>query len=84
VICWQLRLRSRGMPEAPSKQELVERVSALLKGDWTDEEMELLFHQIEQAVPCPPGMVQEIIFLTEGLTPQQMVDAMFAYRPIEL
>jgi hypothetical protein len=46
--------------------------------------MERLFREIAPNVRCPFAEIQGIIFHTEGLTPEEMVDRMLAYRPIQL
>jgi hypothetical protein len=67
------------------RNELVARVERLLAGDWeTDEEMELLFEEIEKSVPCPFPQVQEIIFHTDDLSPEEKVEKMLAYKAIRL
>jgi len=65
-----------------TNQELVERVKRLLSGHWGDDDMEQLFSEISENVPCPFSEIQGFIFHSPGLTPEQMVEAMLAYEVI--
>jgi hypothetical protein len=67
-----------------TKEELVIRVERLLSGAWDDAEMEHLFSEIAESVPCPFPEIQGHIFHTEGLTPEEIVERMLSYRPIQL
>jgi hypothetical protein len=67
-----------------TRDELVSRVDRLLSGEWDDEEMERLFSEIAENVPCPFPEIQGVIFHTEGLTAEQMVDKMLDWKPIQL
>lgn len=69
---------------ALDRDQLVRRVERLLSGKWDDQEMEQLFREISENVPCPFARIQHYIFHTEGLTPEQMVDKMLQYKAVRL
>lgn len=68
-----------------TREQLIERVDKLLAGDWkSDEEMEQLFVEIDQAVPCPFAEIQGIIFHSDDLSSEGMVERMLSYKAIRL
>lgn len=72
------------MTEHLSKDDLVQRVKRLLSGKWDDDEMEQLFSEIAANVPCPFAEIQGYIFHSKGLSPEQMVEEMLAYKAVRL
>jgi len=54
------------------KIEFISRVKILLSGDWDDVEMEQLFQEIDENVPCPYAEIQGFIFHSEGMTAEEV------------
>jgi hypothetical protein len=73
------------MPGKLTKTELVNRVERLISGKWTDEEMEALFEEIAENVPCPSSSIQGYIFHSkDNANAETIVERMLAYKPIQL
>lgn len=73
------------MPNKLTKAELVERVERLMAGRWNDEEMELLFREIGENVPCPSSHIQKYIFHSkDDADAETIVTRMLAYKPVQL
>ena len=68
-----------------TKAELIERVERLMSGQWNDEEMEALFREIAENVPCPHSSIQTYIFHSkDDANAETIVERMLAYKPIQL
>jgi hypothetical protein len=78
-----LSSKEADMPKL-AKADIVQRVERLLSGEWDDDEMERLFRDISENVPCPFPKIQQYIFQTEGLSSEEIVDKMLAHRAIRL
>jgi len=73
------------MPGKLTKAELVQRVERLMSGRWNDEEMETLFQEIGENVPCPPSSIQTYIFHSkDNADAETIVARMLAYKAIQL
>jgi hypothetical protein len=68
-----------------SREELVGRVERLLSGNWTTDEMEILFKEISISVPCPYAAIQGYIFHPrDNPDAATIVDRMLAHKAIRL
>jgi len=73
------------MPGKLTKAELVRRVERLMSGRWNDNEMEALFREIGENVPCPRSSIQGYIFHSkDDADAETIVGRMLAYKPIHL
>jgi len=73
-----------GVPQDPmTRDELVAAVQTLMTGGTgTEAGDDELLNRVRRSVLYPE--VQTLIFYSEGMTPQEIVDALLAYRPIPL
>jgi hypothetical protein len=73
------------MPNKLTKAELIERVERLMSGRWNEEEMEKLFREIGENMPCPRSSIQGYIFHSkDDADAETIVARMLAYKPIQL
>jgi len=71
------------MGEKLSKEQLVSLVARVQEGEGSEEELEALLMLIDRNVPDPN--VRNLIFYSpQSLTPEEVIERAFAYRPIVL
>jgi hypothetical protein len=73
------------MPKKLNKRELVNLVERLLSGGWNEEEVEAIFRDISESVPCAYAEVQGYVFHSpDNPSAETIVDRMLARNPIHL
>lgn len=72
------------MPLRLTQEQIIFHIERLLSGEWDQQAFNHLHNEIRASVPCPEAQITDIIFNREGLTPTQMAEAMYSYRPIQI
>ncbi|MDG4857582.1 bacteriocin immunity protein [Streptomyces sp. T-3] len=71
-----------------ARYELIDLVQLIIVADCSEEELDAMIEQLEQSIPHP--RVLDLIYhpeeegFSDELTPEQVVDAALAYKPIAL
>ena len=71
------------MSDKLSREELIKLVSDIIECNGTENEIDEMMEVVEKNVPDPN--VSDLIFWNDdNLTPEQIIDKAFEYKPIQL
>ncbi|WP_044973122.1 bacteriocin immunity protein [Ruminococcus sp. HUN007] len=71
------------MSDKLSREELIKLVSDIIECNGTEKEIDEMMEVVEKNVPDPN--VSDLIFWNDdNLTPEQIIDKAFEYKPIQL